>query len=160
MSSGPAQYAAAGLTLAELEPALRPLLGRFEVVDGDRAHVQRVTREEVLTVVGGAGEGRLEERQCRGRVAARTQLSAALEVDPDLCNLARACERLGFLEQPLTSVEVVPQAFHTCQLRQNLGAARVRRLTVELFAQTAFASVEVVEVPERPKAIHHASIGT
>ena len=160
MSSGPAQYAAVGSTLAEVEPALRPLLGRFEVVDGDRAHVQRVTCEVVLTVLGGAGEGRLEERQCRGRVAAGTKHSAAFEVDPELRNLARARERLGFLEQPLTRVEVVAQAFHTCQLRQDLGAARVRRLTIELFAQTAFASVEVVEVPERPKAIHHASIGT
>jgi hypothetical protein len=93
-------------------------------------------------------------------IAARTQLSAALEVDPDLCNLAQARERLGFLEQALASVEVAAQALHTSKLRQNLCAARVRRLTVELFAQTAFASVDVVEVPERPKAIHHASIGT
>ena len=111
-----------------------------------------------------SSEARAKADSKSGSAAAGSPLERSfrpsLEVDPDLCNLARARERLGFLEQPLTSVEVAPQAFHTCKLRQNLRAARVRRLTVELFAQTAFASVEVVEVPERPKAIHHASIGT
>src|SRR4051795_3701106 len=149
-----------GSTFAELQPALRPLFGRFDVVDGDRAHMERVTGEEVLTVVQGTGEGRLEERKRRGRIAARTQLSTALEVDPHLCNPARSRERLGFLEQALTWVEVVAQAFHARELRQNLRAALVRRFTVELLAQTALASLGVVEVPERPQAIHQASIGT
>src|SRR4029077_19671657 len=126
-------------------------------VDRDCAHVQRVTREEVLTAFRGASKSRFEERERRSRGAAGAQLSAALEIYAHIRQITRTGQGLGLLQQPLARIEFLAKTFHTCELRQHLGATGVGLLGLEEVGQPPLRRVQVVKVPQWPQAIRHAA---
>ena len=52
-------------------------------------------------------------------------------------------------------LEAAAQTLDPRELRQHLGAARVRRLLLELRTKRHLARIEVVEVPQRTKPVSH-----
>ena len=68
--------------------------------------MRRVSREEGLPALSSTSEGALEQRHRRLAGAARTQLAAALEVDPYPRHRAGAGDCFRVLEQELAGVEI------------------------------------------------------
>ncbi len=115
-----------------------------------------VCGDEVLMSLERQRVGRLEERACRVRVPARAAEPPALEVDAGRNDRARAPECGGFVEKSVARVEIALKPGDPCELREDLGAALVRRLRPELRLQASLCPVEIVEVPEGSKPVVHS----
>src|SRR5207244_7839842 len=116
-------------------------------------HVRRVTGEVALAGFDRAGERPLEQRERSLRVAAGAVHPATLELETDVRDRVVAGERLRLVENLRAILEVPAQPFDACELRQDLGAACIGRLLIELLPKPILARVEVIEVPQWPQAV-------
>src|SRR5205807_1753562 len=102
-------------------------------------------------------ERRLEQRLRVRGFTARTEPAASFELDANPRDLARAGEPFRLGQEPLAAVEVTAKPLHSRELREQLGAARVVGLPIELVTEALLGSVEVVEIPAAPQAVRHRS---
>ena len=119
-----------------------------------RGHVRRVGGDEALAGRDRLVEGRFEERQRGGRIAAGPEHAAPLELEPRPRH-RRPGKRRGVVEECIRLGEPVAQPRDASELRQHLGAAVVVGLGVELLTEPLLRGVEVAEVPQRPEPIVH-----
>ena len=135
--------------LRELDPAPRPREHPVPVARRERAHVRCVAREPVLAGLLRSGEGRLEERQRGGLVAARAAEATALQVDADPRPGTGVALRRRLVEEAIARVEALAQPLDARQLRERLGAKR---------AEAPLGAVEVAEVPVRTQRVHQLPV--
>ena len=142
--------------LAEVEPALRPLLHRLAIV-GHRegAHVCSVSGEVVLARVTRKRKRCFEERQGAFGIPTRPQLPAALEVDAHLRNGTRSGKSFRLLQQAIAGIEVIPQTLDSRKLRQDLRAPSVLWLVIQLRAKSLLGRLQIVEIPQGAQTVRH-----
>ena len=119
--------------------------------------MRRVGGHEVLLGCERAGVSRLEERTGELTIAARPPDPSSLEVEACTRDVAlrELCRLVG---NGVGALECAAQPLHACQLRQNLGAAVVRLLGVELCSEALLRRVEIVDVPQPPQTIVHGRV--
>ncbi len=110
------------MELGEPDTSLRPVEEVVPVARGERDHVCRVGRDEVLMLLERQRVRRLEERPGRCRVAARSADASALEVDTRGDDPRVATEGSGLVQQGVSRLEVAAQAADARELREDLGA--------------------------------------
>ena len=145
----------AGILVAagQLDPPLGPRDEPVTAGCDECRHVRSIHRDKGLAGIQRGRERGVEQRARGLRIAARPAGAPPLEGEPRPSDGVVTRERHRFVQQPIGGIEGASQRCDPRELAQDLGAAGIGGLVVQLRSHARLGDTEIVEVPQRTQSV-------